>query len=355
MNKRQFIVCLSLVSAIAAQDVVLKGQLWGAGTYGNDPAPEYGNATGLLGYLPMLSLAANNKGSWLIDFEWAGRMAAQYTGAPGEDTSTVTVGKNHRLWARLSSEKFEIRAGLQKMAFGPGMVLRPLMWYDTLDLRDPTGQTDGTEALRVRYFGGDNWSLAGWLNRLNSDFDMASGGRLELTTPSTEIGLTFHYQAADTNLFTSQVARFGRQRIAFDLRYDGFIGAWTEIVYGCEAIGPDVDVTQIMIGADYTLGIGQGIYVINENLYFKYTGKEWDPVTVSVLMASVPMGFIDQLTAIVQYDWDKSRAFNYLRWSRTYDHLSFNVMLGANPGRSGVEGPLSSFGESIQLMMIYNH
>jgi hypothetical protein len=251
------------------------------------------------------------------------------------------------------------------MAFGPGMVLRPLAWYDTLDPRDPTGQTDGAEGLRVRYFGGENWSIAGWLNKLNSDFDLATGGRLELTTPSTEIGLTFHYQAKDAVAFNEQVMMFGRQRIALDLRYDGLIGAWTEVVYGHGTFADmNSDVQQVMIGADYTLGIGQGIFVVNENLFLKYADTKSDTTidtrSISILMVSIPMGFLDQLTAIVQYDWDASQGYNYLRWSRAYDHLSFNVMVGANPRRSAVADnyrwtSLASFGESIQLMVIYNH
>jgi len=350
MNKRRLIIFLSLATAISAQDVVLTGQLWGLGVYGNDPAARHHNTTGLLGYIPTFSAAAGEA----IDMEWALRLSVNSTGAYQSELESLT--KQHRLWARYSVEKLEIRAGLQKMAFGPGMLLRPLAWYDTLDPRDPTGQTDGVEALRVRYFGGDNWSLAGWVNRLNDEFDMASGGRLELTTPSTEIGITFHYQAADTNLFTYQVAGFGRQRIAFDLRYDGFIGAWTEVVYGHgSSVDMSTDVLQIMIGGDYTLGIGQGIFLLNENLYSRDSNADIDPSAISMLMASISLGFIDQFTAIVLIDWDGQQAFNYLRWSRVYDSWSFNLMVGANPGRSGAEGPLSSFGESIQLMLIYNH
>ncbi len=365
MKKNYLVVSLALVAVTSAQDIVLKGQLWGQGTYGNDPAVEYSNVSGLMGYLPTVSIVGNEGSNWVADFEWAGRVGTQYNGAPGDDSSIVSVGKHHRLWVRLSSEKVELRLGLQKLAFGPGMLLRPLMWYDNLDLRDPTGQTDGTEALRVRYFGGENWSVAGWLDRLNSDFDMASGGRLELTTPSTEIGVTFHYQAEDAAALDAQVAMFGRQRFSFDLRYDGFIGAWTEVMYGHGTLSDmNSDVLQVMIGADYTLPIGQGIYVVTENLLLKYSDTKADTTidtrSISILMASIPMGFLDQLTAIVQVDWDGSQAYNYLRWSRTYDHLSFNVMVGANPRRSAVSGSamstsLASFGESIQLMVIYNH
>ena len=45
--------------------------------------------------------------------------------------------KPYRGFVRLSSSRFEARAGLQKINFGSATMLRPLMWFDRVDPRDP--------------------------------------------------------------------------------------------------------------------------------------------------------------------------------------------------------------------------
>ncbi|MCK7540477.1 MAG: hypothetical protein MZV63_61095 [Marinilabiliales bacterium] len=52
------------------------------------------------------------------------------------DSTTYDI-KTYRLWLRYSNSRFEIRAGLQKINFGSSNILRPLMWFDKMDFRDP--------------------------------------------------------------------------------------------------------------------------------------------------------------------------------------------------------------------------
>ena len=66
---------------------------------------------------------------------------------------------NHRYWVRYSNEKLETRLGLQKVVFGPSFILRSLSWFDTIDLRDPKGQTDGVEAFRLRWYPSNKLSI----------------------------------------------------------------------------------------------------------------------------------------------------------------------------------------------------
>ena len=49
-------------------------------------------------------------------------------------------------WLRLSTSRFEARVGLQKINFGSATLFRPLMWFDSLDPRDPLQITDGVYA-----------------------------------------------------------------------------------------------------------------------------------------------------------------------------------------------------------------
>ena len=68
----------------------------------------------------------------------------------------------YRLWLRLSSSRFELRAGLQKISFGSATLIRPLMWFDRIDPRDPLQLTDGVYGLLARYYFLNNANLWIW-------------------------------------------------------------------------------------------------------------------------------------------------------------------------------------------------
>ena len=51
--------------------------------------------------------------------------------------------KPYRLWFRRSTDKIELRAGLQKITFGSARIFRPLMWFDKLNPTDPLQLTEG--------------------------------------------------------------------------------------------------------------------------------------------------------------------------------------------------------------------
>ena len=52
--------------------------------------------------------------------------------------------------------------GLQKINFGSAVLLRPLMWFDSLDPRDPLQLTDGVYAVLLRYYFPNNANLWAW-------------------------------------------------------------------------------------------------------------------------------------------------------------------------------------------------
>ena len=82
--------------------------------------------------------------------------------------SDVTSGdiKPYRGWLRLSGARFEARFGLQQLSFGSATLFRPLMWFDSLDPRDPLQLTDGVYGLLLRFYAKGNanawlWGLYG--------------------------------------------------------------------------------------------------------------------------------------------------------------------------------------------------
>ena len=352
------VVYFSLNIILYAQSFSMKGQFWSSALTNNDVPNDQSSIESTLGYIPTLSLFKNLSASQFIDVEWAYRFDRSYSA----DSLFNNHENHHRLWIRYSSEKIEARLGLQKIVFGPSQILRTLSWFDTIDLKDPTGQTDGVEAFRLRVFPSNSLSIWSWLINSNQD-TISFGGRAELSTGFGEWGVTYHQDPTVTPQTEGQfpVIILGpHQRIALDLRYDGFIGSWME---GAFIFSDNSEIKMVTMGADYTLPIASGILIMTESLTIdqKQNGSNTSQ-TYSAFMASMPLGMIHQIMLISQLDWDENRAYNYLRWSATYDHYSLNLILSLSPKRSEynfteeyLPKTLAGFGTGLQFMFIYNH
>ena len=358
-------VCLSTSAATFAQPFSLKGQFWGNILHGNDPPASHSSFVTDLGYIPMLSLSRDLSIDRFVDLEWSYRMQYRMY-----EEDVVFSSKPYRLWLRYSSEKIEARLGLQKIAFGPAMVLRSLAWFDTIDPKDPTGQTDAVEAFRLRLF--PTSSLAFWLWSTNNDRDTLSyGGRAELSTSIGEWGLTYHQDPAELGQSVGQFPIFisgPHQRIALDYRYDGYFGFWFEGAGIFADSKQDVELnrfTLFTLGADYTIPVGSGLLIMAETMKINGPSTAADSsskLTYTALMASLPINMLHHLMFIAQIDWDNSHIYNYLRWGITYDHFSLNFIFSISPKRDDyniakeyLQKTVAGFGTGLQFMLIYNH
>ncbi len=333
-----------------------KGQFWTGILTGNDIPPGQSSYESTLGYIPTFSLSRDISEMSFVDLEWAYRFDRSYSG----DSLVSHSEKNHRLWLRYSSERVEARLGLQKIAFGPALVLRPLSWFDTIDMKDPTGQTDGVEAFRLRWYPSNSLALWSWAVR--DDHDVLSfGGRAELSTQIGEWGFTFHHDPSDSLQLIGQSTAWTNEahnRIALDLRYDGFVGLWNESAW---IRSDNIDIQMITVGADYTLPFANGILIMTESMYISNSQQNSDQ-TLTAFIASVPMGMVNQLMFISQVDWKEDRSYHYLRWSATYDRYSLNFIISDSPKLSAYNIPdhelpntVAGFGSNFQFMFIYNH
>ncbi len=118
--------------------------------------------------------------------------------------------KFYRFWSRYSTSQFELRAGLQRINFGSASLFRPLMWFDSLDPRDPLQITSGVYALLLRYYFLNNANI--WLWGLWGNEDLRGweihpslkdqpewGGRIQYPMPAGEVGLSFHRRKMQLN------------------------------------------------------------------------------------------------------------------------------------------------------------
>ena len=297
-----------------------------------------------IGYLPTFSLFKELNRNQFIDMEFSVRLQRMYSG----NSILSNSEEFHRYWIRYSTEKLEVRLGKQKIIFGPSQLLRSLSWFDTFDITDPTGQTNGIEALRVKWFPSNSFSLWHWSIKSKQD-TLSYGTRAEISIDQGEFGLTYHH------------APFKDQRIAVDYRYDGAIGFWNE---SAVIRTNNFELEMIMVGADYTLPIASGILVMMESMLIssKENISRSSSQRHTAFMASMPLGIFHQIMFLSNINWDQKYNYNYLRWSSTYDRYSVNCMLSLNPRMEDYDMPLKdssqtiiNFGAGLQIMFIYNY
>ncbi|MDP6170398.1 MAG: hypothetical protein QF780_10355 [Candidatus Marinimicrobia bacterium] len=341
---------------ISAQIIATKGQFVLSGLTSNDIPDGSSSIESTIGYIPTFSMMQLLSNDQSMDIEWAYQLDRAYSG----DDLLHNNGSHHRYWIRYSSEKLEARLGLQKIVFGPSFVLRSLSWFDTIDLKDPTGQTDGVEAFRLRWFPSNSLSLLSWA--INNDQDTISyGSRAEVSNSLGEWGLTYHQDPSKSLKTIGQIGIpvFGsHNRLAIDYRYDGFIGFWNESAL---ISSNRSEIIMATVGADYTLPIANGILVMAE--YLSISNKiDSDELSHSytAFMATIPLGMVHQLMFISQFDLEDSHSYNYLRWSSTYDHYSLSFVLSISPKRAEylpiiMPNTLAGFGTGFQFMFIYDH
>lgn len=349
------IVIILFPLVVIAQTFSNKGQFWVSGLTGNDVPTGQSAYESNMGYIPTVALYKELGNLSMLDLEYAYRFNYSYSG----DSLIQKKEEAHRVWVRYSSNKLEMRLGLQKIVFGPSQFLRSLSWFDTFNLADPTGQTDGVDAFRLRWF--PNNSLSVWSWAIQEKDEMSLGGRAELSNALGEWGLTYHQDAEKHNRTLGQtpvIVSDQNKRIGLDYRFDGFIGFWNEsaIVYL-----DDRELGFMTVGADYTLPIASGILVMTETLYMSNSYTKKDQM-LSAFMSSIPIGMINQLMFITQVDWEEEHAYHYIRWSATYDRFSLNFIMSSNPKRKEYSIPaeylpktVAGFGSNFQFMFIYNH
>lgn len=349
------VVCFSLNIALYAQSFSMKGQFWASGLTGNDGPSGQSAFESSMGYIPTFSLSRYLSDFTFFDFELACRLDRSYSG----DSLVSNHEKNHRLWIRYSSEKVEVRLGLQKIIFGPSQILRTLSWFDTFDLTDPTGQTDGVDAFRLKWFPSNSLSIWSWAIQNEQD-TLSFGGRAELSSSYGEFGFTFHVDPSKT---PQKIGQLGvmmpepQQRFSLDIRHDGFIGSWMESTV---IISENSDLKMTTIGADYTLPIANGLLIMTESMFIK--NRNADDQNFTAFMAMLPLGMVHSTMFISQFDWQEDRVYSYFRWSATYDKFSLNFLLSQSPKRKEYGLPVevspksvAGFGSGIQFIFIYNH
>ncbi len=329
-------------------------------------------------YIPQLNYGYKSKAKWMIDFE----ASANINGTAGlklSDTSFTDGNiKPYRLWTRFSTRQFELRLGLQKINFGSAVMIRPLMWFDQLDPRDPLQLTDGVWGLLGRYYFLNNaniwlWGLYGnekpktWEIGNTSQKYPEFGGRFQTPVTRGEAAISYHFRTTDVSELDSSYAMLTvvpENRIGLDAKWDLEIGLWFEGAWINKSKKTGVYTNEEILngGIDYTFGIGNGLSIIYEQLVFSYDEVPFafaNTLVFSGLSVSYPIGLFDILKGIVFYDWTNKSIYNFINWNKQFNNISLYFMAYWNPKKYYMpqqsEGSQLFAGKGVQIMFVFNH
>ncbi|UCG27849.1 MAG: hypothetical protein JSV24_00390 [Bacteroidales bacterium] len=331
-------------------------------------------------YIPGLTFDLPLGKRFRLDAEVSANVWGSSTFWSGDSTILNGKLKPYRMWLRFSGDQFEIRAGLQKINFGSATLLRPLMWFDRIDPRDPLQLTDGTYGILARYYFLNNtniwiWGLIGnkepkgWEAFGSEKNRPEFGGRIQVPVFTGELGLSYHNRStdihADTTILSENVNGLAPEnRIALDGKIDIGIGLWFEssIVHtDFEYLTRDFN-RSLTVGLDYTFGLGNGLNMMTEVFTYSVSDKVFgkgDGVTFSAISASYPLSIITNMSAIVFYDWKNNDLYNFINCSWTFDRWTFYLMGFWNPERfrvyPGMEEANLFAGKGLQVMAVFNH
>ena len=222
-------------------------------------------------YIPQLNGELSMKEDRLIDVEASANIYGNIGIHPFDTLGRNGNLKPYRIWARYSTRQLEIRAGLQKINFGSASILRPLMWFDQIDPRDPLQLTDGVWGIRARYYFLNNaniwlWGLygndrlKGWETFASASKVPEFGGRAQVPVPRGEAAVSYHHRIADaTDLAagTPKLDRVPENRFGFDAKFDMVVGWWIEGSWShySKDLGTYTNQEILNLGIDYTLSL----------------------------------------------------------------------------------------------------
>ena len=333
-----------------------------------------------LRYIPELSLMKDISDTYKISAEAAvnAQWSNRFEGS-GHIGSTSAVDP-YRLWVRFASPQYEMRAGLQKISFGSATLLRPLMWFDSIDPRDPLQLTNGVYGLLGRYYYLNNaniwmWALygnddlKGWETLPGDKREIEFGGRVQIPVLAGEMGISYHRRRVDPKesgfgVQHPSLGKFPEDRFGIDGKWDVGVGLWFEGTVTRRDINvPEPRYQRLLtVGGDYTFDLGNGPHLLFEQFVCDEaqnafgSGKgNW----LSALSIDYPLSVLDKVAMIAYYDWYRDEWSRLLQWQRTYDRWQVHVSAFWNPDQTslsqGTAGIGSFAGSGVQVMLVFNH
>jgi hypothetical protein len=332
-------------------------------------------------YIPEIKWNAPLSKTWKFDMEASANAFSQLGFTMPDSLSGEVALKPYRIWGRLASERFELRLGLQKISFGSATMLRPLMWFDHIDPRDPLQLTDGVYAALGRYFFQNNaniwlWGILpsktvkGWemltTDRKRPEF----GGRFQVPAGKGELAVSGHFRYVGSDQSNGfyhpdfQAQRVPEYRIGLDGKWDIGPGIWFEGSYTYINLPSQLmnHTRMLTVGADYTFGLGNGLTLMSEQFFYLLGPSFLEYISgasFSSVSLSYPLSLTHSLSGMVFYNWTGKSWYRFINWRMNLNKISLYLIAFWNPdsfdlymntGNSNLMG-----GKGIQLLFVWNH
>lgn len=282
----------------------------------------------------------------------------------------------YRAWLRFSGKHFEYRLGLQKINFGSAQIFRPLMWFDRVDPLDPQKLTSGVWGGLFRYYFDNNANVWLWALIKNKDLKGLEftptdsntpefGGRIQYPIKKGEISLSYNHRFTDVQNITNTTAFKPENKFGFDFKVDMGIGFLVENSFSNINISRDsfLNTFLMTIGADYTFKVGNGLGFSMEMFYARsklsYSKMQAINGFFPVAVFTYPVSVLDNVSSVTLFELKGGNLFQFVAWQRTYDHLSFNLMVSLNPADKTSSIALFQStpyldGKYLQFLLTYN-
>lgn len=319
-------------------------------------------------YLPKLDGSLTFSGAKL-DAEVSADIKGSAQLSPDHDRSSRKEIALYRAWVRLTTDRSEARLGRQQINFGTGNLLRPLQWFDRIDPRDPLSLSPGQWGLvsKIYFSGNDNlwlWGLYGNRDLRRWEYERTCsrcpeyGGRLEWSLPRGEMALAAHRRWVEA----TPAQRRPEHRLGLEGKWDLGPGIWGEACW----IGRRPEADRLfqrkifMGGADYTFGLGTGLYLSGEHLVLS-DGASFAEFTdnrqLSALSAVYHPSLGDQLKLISFFDWRAGQPYFFFDWGREIGRLTLHLMaFWSSRGQDRAAVSYQDFGSrGLGLMAVFNH
>jgi hypothetical protein len=303
----------------------------------------------IIGYWqPELNVSGDFGSRYYYMGQFTGTLTGRRTFKTGTEEKYLQ-GKVYRLWAKLGTTQTEVRLGLQRLNFGSAMLLRPLQWFDSLDPTDVLQKTEGVQALLLSHYFLNNanvwlWGIRGEGKQRGEILTVTKegtpeiGGRLQYPLPKGEIALTANYRFK-TEIPQLEFTTGTEKRIGLDVKYDLGIGLWAEgyvsstekndLPFVIKRIVVNKYQAPFTIGADYTLSVGNGIYILAEAENRLEAETELAELRSDYLTyaftANYPLNILDTVYYYGTVRDDNALSTHTLIWRRTYDHLGWDL------------------------------
>ncbi len=362
------ILCIFYTNGYSQSHLAIEGTLSGIALYNHGNKLPFSAGTR---YQPRVKFEKQLEGFSKIEIDFSANMLYSQSFPKAEP---LAYFRPYRAFIAYSDARLEVRLGLQAISFGSAILMRPLMWFERLDARDPLQIAEGVWSGLFRYYFQNNvnlWAWVLWGNEVPKGWEIYPsdskkpewGGRAQFPIPSGEMAFSFNQRQIRNRNFDHR-NRLTENRIGLDIKVDKLIGSWFEYSL---SIAPNLPLSHkyqnfLNLGLDYTFSLGNGLGFMTEQLFVYQVGNrdmDINRLGLTLISLNYKLSMFSQIQSLVYVDWRSKEVYHFWNLSHQYKQFNFFLLFYWNPGFPIVPGHRSEefffTGQGVQLMFVYKH